>query len=125
MLVKWLGLLFGGALGAAARYGLAGLVERYNSNGFPWGTWTVNMAGCFLFGLIWTLAQTRMLISPELRVVLLVGCVGSFTTFSTFVYESEQLLEHAQWGMAFLNMAGELLAGLTAYALGMWAGRLI
>ena len=122
---RWLGIMVAGAAGAAARYVLSGAIQRLFASEFPWGTWLVNITGCFLFGVVWSLAMDRMVIPPAWRTVLLVGFLGSFTTFSTFVYESEQLLEHAQWGAALLNMAGELAGGLAAYALGVGLARWI
>ncbi len=122
---KLIGLALAGACGALARYGLAGLFQRAQQMGFPWGTLTVNMLGCFLFGLIWTLTQQRLAISPETRTIVLVGFLGSFTTFSTFLFETDQMLEHAEWVMAGLNLTGQLGLGLAAYLLGVFLGRVV
>lgn len=122
---KLIGLALAGACGALARYGLAGLFQRAQQMGFPWGTLTVNALGCFLFGLIWTLTQQRLAISPETRTIVLVGFLGSFTTFSTFLFETDQMLEHAEWVMAGLNLTGQLGLGLAAYLLGAFLGRMI
>ena len=84
-----------------------------------------NVLGCFLFGLIWTLTQQRFLVSPETRAILLVGFLGSFTTFSAFLFETDQMLEQGEWLMAGLNLAGELGLGLAAYLLGAFLGRAI
>jgi len=122
---KLIGLAVAGALGTMARYGLAGLVQRAHCLGFPLGTLTVNALGCFAFGLIWTLTQQRFFISGEIRTVILVGFLGAFTTFSTFLFETDQFLENAQWLMAGVNIVTELAAGLLAYLLGAFLGRLI
>lgn len=122
---KLIGLAVAGAFGALARYGLAGLLQRGEHISFPWGTLTVNVLGCFLFGLIWTLMQQRFLVSPETRAILLVGFLGSFTTFSAFLFETDQMLENAEWLMAGLNLAGELGLGLAAYLFGAFLGRMI
>ncbi len=122
---KLLGLALAGALGSLARYGLAGLIQRGDHSGFPWGTLAVNMLGCFLFGLIWTLTQHRFLLSGETRMILLVGFLGSFTTFSAFLFETDQMIEHSQWFLAGANVLGELAAGLAAYLLGAALGRLM
>jgi len=95
---KLMGLAVAGACGTLARYGLAGLVQRGQHIGSPWGTLTVNVLGCFLFGLIWTLTQQRFLVSPETRAILLVGFLGSFTTFSAFLFETDQMLEQGECG---------------------------
>lgn len=122
---KLMVLAVAGACGALARYGLAGLFQRGQHIGFAWGTLTVNVLGCFLFGLIWTLTQQRFLVSPETRAILLVGFLGSFTTFSAFLFETDQMLEQGEWLMAGLNLAGELGLGLAAYLLGAFLGRAI
>jgi len=122
---KLIGLAVAGACGALARYGLAGLFQRGPHMSFPWGTLTVNVLGCFLFGLIWTLAQQRLIISPDLRTAILVGFLGSFTTFSSLIFETDQMLEHAEWLMAGLNLAGALGLGLAAYLLGAFLGRVV
>jgi CrcB protein len=122
---KLIGLAVAGACGALARYGLSGLFQRGQQIGFPWGTLTVNVLGCFLFGLIWTLTQQRFTVSPETRAIILVGFLGSLTTFSAFLFETDQMLEQGEWLMAGLNLAGELGLGLAAYLLGAFLGRTI
>ncbi|MDY0168881.1 MAG: fluoride efflux transporter CrcB [Thermoguttaceae bacterium] len=125
MWYKLIGLAVAGAIGALARYGVVSLVQRDSHSQFPWGTLAVNIAGCFLFGLVWTATQERLLISSETRVIILAGFLGSFTTFSAFLFETDQFLEHAQWFMASVNVIGELGAGLMAYLLGAFIGRLM
>lgn len=125
MAYKLIGLAVAGACGALARYGLAGLLQRGPHLGFPWGTLTVNVLGCFLFGLVWTLTQQRWALSPEARTVILAGFLGSFTTFSAFIFETDQMLEHAEWLVAGLNLIGGLGLGLGAYLLGAFLGRAV
>ena len=120
---KMLWLAVAGACGSIARYSLAGFVQNYSRSAFPWGTLIVNVAGCFAFGLVWALSQDRMAISPEIRTIVIVGFLGSFTTFSAFLFETEQMLEHAEWFFAVLNVLGELTTGFAAYFLGTWIGR--
>ena len=79
--ILWIALA--GALGTLARYGLGGAVQTVLGQNFPWGTLVVNAIGCLLFGLVWTLAEERLLISGHLRFIVLVGFMGAFTTFST------------------------------------------
>jgi CrcB protein len=123
---KLLGLMIAGACGTLARYGLAGLLQRGSGTSvFPWGTLAVNLLGCFLFGVVWTLTQQRWMISAETRTMVLVGFLGAFTTFSTLVFETDQMLEQAQWAMAGLNLAGSIGLGIVAYLLGSFLGRLI
>lgn len=113
-----------GAFGAVARYTLGGLVQRYTGATFPWGTFVVNVIGAFLFGLIWSLVEQRLVISVEARVIILSGFLGAFTTFSSFMFESGSLIGEAQWGLAALNIGGQIVLGLAAMFLGLAAGRL-
>lgn len=112
-----------GALGALARYGLGGLVQRYAGVTFPWGTFVVNIIGAFLFGFIWSLVEQRLVISVETRVIILSGFLGAFTTFSSFMFETSSLIGEAQWGLAVLNVVGQVILGLMAMFLGLAAGR--
>jgi fluoride exporter len=118
----WIGLA--GALGTTARYLLGGMVQRLGGAAFPWGTLVVNMLGSFLFGVIWSLAEGRLLISVETRIIILAGFMGAFTTFSTFMFETGALLREAQWGLAALNLLGQNIMGLVCLFLGLAAGRL-
>lgn len=113
-----------GALGALARYSLGGLVQRFTGATFPWGTFFVNIIGAFLFGLIWSLVEQRLVISVEARVIILSGFLGAFTTFSSFMFETSSLIGEAQWGLALLNVGGQIVLGLAAMFLGLAAGRL-
>jgi CrcB protein len=114
-----------GAIGTIARYGLTGLVHRIDGASFPWGTAVVNLAGCFLAGFLLVLFEHRWPISGENRTVLLIGFVGSFTTFSTFIVESGQLLESTQWVYAFANIIMHNGLGLIALFAGEMLGRMI
>ena len=89
---KFLLIALGGGLGALARYGLGGLVQRLGRSNFPWGTFAVNMTGCLLFGLLWMLSTKHLSLSGQARLFLLTGFMGAFTTFSTFIFETGQLL---------------------------------
>lgn len=114
-----------GALGTLSRYGLAGLVQRLAGSGFPWGTAAVNVIGCFLFGLVWTLGAERMALSAEARTILLTGFMGAFTTFSTFISETGQLAGGAQWWVALGNITLQVGAGLAIFFAGASLARLL
>ncbi len=120
MLLKLTYIALAGALGTLARYGLGGLMHRLLPAGFPWGTLTVNLVGSFAFGLIWGLAVERNLISGEARLIILVGFMGAFTTFSTFMFETGQLMRDSQWLLVAGNLLAQNLVGLVAVFLG-WA----
>jgi fluoride exporter len=114
-----------GAVGTLARYGLGGLVQNAVGTLFPWGTVVVNLVGCLAFGLVISILGERFTFSGELRMILLTGFMGAFTTFSTFMYETEQLLEGSQWGWAVGNLALQNVVGLLAVFVGLALGRLI
>lgn len=113
-----------GAAGALARYGIAAVAGLCPGPAFPWGTSLANILGCFLFGLIWTLSEKRVLIPKPLGLVLLTGFAGSFTTFSTYVFEAEILLQQGQWLTLVLKVLGQNLLGFAALGLGFRIGRI-
>jgi CrcB protein len=114
-----------GAAGTLARYGLSGLVQRWGGIAFPWGTWSVNLLGCFAFGMVWTLAEDRLIISGETRFIVLTGFMGAFTTFSTFAYETADLLRDGSWYLAAGNVLGQNVLGIAGVLLGLATGRLL
>ena len=115
---KLLGLAAAGGLGALARYGLTLWIERLGGGNFPLGTFGVNILGCFAFGLVFGVFE-RALIPSELRLVVLTGFLGAFTTFSTYAFESHTLLKSAQYLHALLNLGGQVLLGVAAVGLGL------
>ncbi len=125
MLQKLVLIAVAGGLGTLARYGLAGLVQRAVDGAFPWGTVAVNLLGCFLFGTLWSVMESRVSIGGEARAMILVGFMGAFTTFSTFAFETAQMLREAQWLLAAGNMAVQNLVGIAALLLGLALGRLV
>jgi CrcB protein len=114
----------GGSIGAVARYGLAGLVQRFTTPYFPFGTFVVNILGCLVFGILAGLAEHRFALGPEARAFLLIGILGGFTTFSSFTFETFQLLRDAEFARASLNAFGQLVVGLFAMWLGFVLARL-
>lgn len=124
-MTKVLLIAAGGGIGALARYALSGVVHRVFEVGYPLGTFVVNITGCFLFGLLWAVAEERLLIGSETRAVLLVGFMGSFTTFSTFIFESNQLLRDSQYFFAGLNLVGQVIVGIVALYAGLLTARIL
>jgi len=122
---KLLCLGLAGAAGTLARYALAGLTQRAAGDAFPWGTLAVNVAGCFMAGLVWALCEERIAVSGETRTVIFVGFMGAFTTFSAYVLETSALLRDGQWAWAMGNMALQNVAGVALFFLGMAAGRFV
>lgn len=121
--ILWIALA--GAFGNIARFGLSGFVQRAYGAGFPMGTLAVNVLGCFLFGAIWSLAETRVGISAEVRTVVLIGFMGAFTTFSSFAFETAQMVRDSQWLFAFGNILVQNLVGIGCLFLGLSAGRML
>jgi fluoride exporter len=122
---KLLWIAAAGALGTLARYALSGWVQKNAGTAFPWGTLAVNALGCFLFGLVWALCEERLLIRPEVRMIVLVGFMGAFTTFSTFAFETGEFLNNGQWLMAAANIVVQNVSGVVCILLGWAAARLI
>jgi len=109
----------GGFIGSTLRYTLGGLVLRLKSGSlFPWETLAVNVIGCLVIGVLAGLSETRGLFAGTTRVFLFVGVLGGFTTFSSFGYETFELLRDGQWGSAMTSVALQLVLGLG----GVWAG---
>ena len=118
-------LTIAGAVGTLVRYWVGGLVQSWLGAGFPWGTLIINVSGCFLFGFVWTLAEDRLLISPQTRLVVLTGFMGAYTTFSTFAFETSQMLADSEWMRAAGNLALHNVLGLAAVFLGLALGRFV
>jgi len=112
----------GGGFGAACRYALSSALMRGAANGFPLGTFAVNLAGCLLIGLWAGLAVRHTWLNGDARLLLVTGVLGGFTTFSAFGLESLQLLRRGEWWLAGVYAGGSVLLGLALVALGWWLG---
>ncbi len=121
--MKWLALLAGGGIGATLRYALSIWVDQRMLSSFPWGTLSVNFLGCFLIGLFVTGLEQRGLASPVLRLFLISGLLGAFTTFSTFSLETLHLIEAGRLPLAAVNVASGVLVCLLAAAAGVSLAR--
>ncbi|HEY6953329.1 MAG TPA: fluoride efflux transporter CrcB [Bacteroidota bacterium] len=115
----------GGGLGAAARYGLQGLVYQKTGTGFPYGTLAVNILGCFLIGLLTSSMEERFLVQPSIRLFLTIGILGGFTTFSSFSFETISLIRDGEVLFALANALGSLLLCLLCTWIGFQLGKLI
>ena len=120
----WVGV--GGFAGAIARYVLDGVVaDLTQASAFPWGTLVVNLSGAFLLGVLTALVVDRAALPAELRGPVLIGFIGAYTTFSTFMLESWRLVEAGSYGLAVANLVGSVGLGLTAVFAGLIIGRAI
>ncbi|HXU13118.1 MAG TPA: fluoride efflux transporter CrcB [Candidatus Binatia bacterium] len=110
---------FGGFLGSIARYLAGGAVHRLaEGSAFPYGTLFVNVTGCLAIGFLAALSEARGVLSPEARVFLMVGVLGGYTTFSSFGYETLQLVRGGEMLAAAANVLIQVVVGLGA----VWAG---
>ena len=123
-MTKILMLAVGSLAGGFARYYLAGFVYRVTGFSFPYGTFAVNMAGCFLVGFFSCLADKKFLIGPEGKMLLMIGFCGAFTTFSTFMLETANLIKDGETWTAFLNVALSVVAGFLVLRFGILLGEL-
>jgi CrcB protein len=109
----------GGFIGAIFRYALSGLVYRLAENPyFPYGTLAVNVLGCLIIGFLGGLAENSQIFNPEIRVLVFIGILGSFTTFSTFGYEIFTFLRDGQILASAANLISHIILGLGAVWLG-------
>lgn len=116
-MIKLFYIAFGGIIGSVLRYVLAGIPHKYYWGAFPLGTLFVNLIGSFLIGFGFILLGKEN-IPENLKLFLFIGILGSFTTFSTFMFESLNLLKDGDFKFALLNLAGANILGLFFVYLG-------
>jgi CrcB protein len=115
----------GAAVGANLRYLISTWAAQRFGSGFPYGTLLINVTGCLVIGIVLTLAATRITLSEPLRLLVVTGMLGGYTTFSSFGYETFALIGGGNWAAAAIYMAGSLALGLGAVFVGAWLVRLI
>jgi len=115
--VIWFAIAIAGALGASTRYLVDHLVSTRLSGVFPWGTFTINVSGSFLAGIVTGLLLAGR-VSAATATVVAGGFLGAYTTFSTAMYETARLLEDGATRVAFGNLLLPLAASVAAAALG-------
>jgi len=114
----------GGVLGGTARYGVEHILP-VRDDGFPWGTFVVNVGGALVLGFLLVLILELWPARRYLRPLLAIGFLGSFTTFSTWMLQVHELAEANQIGLAALYLGGSLVAGLAVTGFGLLAGRAV
>jgi CrcB protein len=119
----WVGL--GGALGSIARYAVGLWIYERMGTRFPYGTFIINISGCFIIGLALTVLDTHITLPHEWRLAFPIGFVGAYTTFSTFEYETLRLFQNGQAFMALLYVTLSVLVGFASVWAGVVAGRLV
>jgi len=109
----------GGFIGAVLRYLMSGYVQNLTQSvAFPYGTLAVNITGCFLIGIFSHLVESQAGMTAEMRLLLMIGLLGSFTTYSTFSNETMNLLQDQRIFMALINIGTHIIIGLSAVLLG-------
>ena len=124
-LTMWLSVALGGAFGASARYGIAALMLRLMGPGFPWGTLTVNVVGSLAMGLLVEGLALKFSVSPEVRVMLVTGFLGGFTTFSAFSLDTANLMERGAIGAAMTYVLVSVILSVAALFAGLTIGRTV
>ncbi len=124
MLKNFLAISIAAIVGANLRYLLSRIAARQFGPVFPYGTLFINVVGSFIVGffVIWT--TERVLIDPRWRLLVVIGFCGSFTTFSSYAFETMAYFEQGQWGLMAVNILSNNLLGLGAAVAGMALGRI-
>lgn len=115
----------GGFAGAVTRRLVDLWVSDRNPTAFPLGTLVINLTGAFLLGFLFAWATERDVLPREVRGPLMIGFLGAYTTFSTWMLESWRLVEDGAWQLALLNLLGSVLLGMIAVVAGLAVGRLV
>lgn len=117
----YLYVAIGGAFGALCRYGMVGGIHAlFGRSSFPIATMSVNIIGSLLMGLAIGLIVSMMPRGKELHALLIIGALGSFTTFSAFSYETYIMVERGDWFAAGAYVLGSIILGVLAFLAGMW-----
>ena len=117
------GVALGGALGASARYLIDQAIEQRSFSIFPWATFTINVTGCFLIGVIAAALVDRHHLPAWIRIGLVVGVIGGYTTFSTFAQETLSLIDANDAAVALAYGVGSIAVGIAAVYAGQLVGR--
>jgi fluoride exporter len=115
----------GGFAGAVLRWLVDGWISERNPTAFPLGTLAINLTGSFVLGVLFAWVIERNVLPPDVRLPLMVGFLGAYTTFSTFMLESWRLVEEGAYALAAANLVGSVVLGLVAVVAGLAVGRLM
>ena len=125
MISGFISVTLGSLLGTVARYFVSGFVARRFGETFPYGTLLINVLGSFVIGFLLVLAATRLPIGEPMRLLLVTGLLGGFTTFSSFSFEVYTLLVAGSWSAAGLYVLGSVGAGIASVFLGAGLARML
>ena len=122
---KWILLFISGGIGTIARYALAGTVYQWAGSRFPYGTLAVNLVGCFLAGILIVLSEEKFLLNPTFRLMMILGFLGGFTTFSSFIVETANLIRDGESLLALGNVLLSVCVGFVVFQLGVLIGKIL
>ncbi|MCK5580029.1 MAG: fluoride efflux transporter CrcB [Candidatus Omnitrophica bacterium] len=123
--MKFISLIVGGALGTMARYLMSGFVYQVCGTQFPYGTLVVNLTGCLILGFLAALTGDKFILGPQAKLLLMVGFCGAFTTFSTFMFETANLIKDGETLRAFLNVIVSVVVGFIVFRVGVFLGDIL
>jgi CrcB protein len=123
--MNYLFIGIGGFSGAIVRYAVGLWIGQRWGRSFPLGTFIINVSGSFLIGFLMPLLTERIIVNTHWRLMLMVGFLGAYTTFSTFEYETGGLVRDGEWMYAGLNVIGSVVAGFVALKLGEMLARAV
>jgi fluoride exporter len=121
----YLWVCIGAVVGASARYALSRYAAKIIDAAFPWGTLIINVTGSFILGvfLIWT--TERVLVDPKWRLLIAIGFCGSYTTFSSYAFESMAYFEQGHWSLFAANVLSNNILCLAAVLAGAAIARVV
>lgn len=124
-MTTYLAIALGGALGAVSRYWLSTTMERFNGSQFPLGTFSVNLFGSFLIGVLFIIFAEKLHLSAQWRPLLVIGFLGAMTTFSTFSLDALLLFQQGHYNTALFYVLSSVVLCLFAAFAGMQLTRLL
>jgi fluoride exporter len=122
LLIQYLAVAGAGAAGAVLRVFVGSVCSTFIRSNLPVATFVINISGSLLLGWFLAITRERMIISDTMRLAVGAGFVGAYTTFSTFMYESNALFENGASTKALAYLIGSLVVGLIAIRFGLWLG---
>ena len=125
--MTYLWVALGGALGSMARFWCSDVIARLIGESFPWGTLCINVFGSFVIGILAAMStvDSRFLIAPDVRIFVMVGICGGYTTFSSFSLQTLNLIREAEWFAAAAYIGTSVVLCLVGVWLGYAAGALV